>query len=232
MAKPPNGTFTVKQRKDGTYLLTGTRLDGTTHRVKVSSLTEGHTLGQSMFKGVQHRALPQAPNTGVVTSPAGSPQVDDFGLPTGFTFPQVSAETVASNPHPATPAPIPGIDQTIAAQAAAEATKLDRTKRAKGMAEMIAIGAVSAEVMVTRKALEARFEEVPKVNQKQTNAFADELREGLASTFGDREVGPWTMALLYAIGIPLGMWLQSSKPKPKELEPGTKAAGPNLSSVP
>lgn len=227
---PPNppGTFTVKPRRDGGYLLTGTRPDGSRHRMKVASLTEGHTLGQSMFQGVQHR--PAA--VGSVTSPAQRPgPVDDFGVPADFALPQVSPETVAAGaPGAAPPVPPPPTPEQLAARAVDDARQAERKRQAKTVAEMIGLGVTAGEIFVVRKALEARYEDVPKANPKQMNEMANAIRDGIAESFGNREVGPWTMALMLAIGIPVGMWLQSSKPRPKIEEP-TKV-GPGLTSVP
>jgi hypothetical protein len=210
MRQPPSpGTFKVTPRKDGGFVLAGVRQDGTKHRVKVQTLTEGHTLGRSLFQGLT------MPQPGGVTLPNVDVAKDEFGLPVGFKLPQVSAETISSaapSPAPPAPAPLP---------------LTPRQSNAKSLMELFGIAGAAAPVYLANKYLEPRYETVPKPSKKQMNDLADEIKLALQESFGDREVGHWTMAFLLAIGIPVSMWIQASGPKKLKAE-----ATPNLQSVP
>lgn len=212
MAVLGRGQFKVTG-KEGAYRLSGMRQDGKRVSMKVESLTEGHTLGQSIFQGAKHAARP-APT---VTVPGVAPdQLDDFGLPLGFKLPQVSADTVASMAPP----------QSITTGNIVPKKESERNTNAKTLAELIGIGAAGGTALMSTKFLEARYEDVPKPSKKHLNDLADNVKKGLTDMFGDREVGPWTMALLLILGIPISMWMQSSNPKKRETVPE-----PNLKSV-
>jgi len=211
MRQQPNpGTFKVTPRKDGGFVLSGVRQDGSKHRVKVLTLTEGHTLGRSLFQGLT------MPQPGGVTLPNVDIAKDEFGLPVGFKLPQVSAETVAS----AQPSPAPGA-------ASVPPVLTPRNSNAKSLSELLGIAGAAAPVYLANKYLEPRYETVPKPSKKQMNDLADEIKMAIQESFGDREVGHWTMAMLLAIGIPVSMWIQASGKK--ELKP---ELSPNLQSVP
>ncbi len=213
------GEFRVTDRAgpDGKFRLRGRRPDGKTISLKVGSLTEGHTLGQSLFKGVQH--TPRL----TVTLPGLTPEIelDDFGLPVGLKLPQVSPETVASTapPNAGTPA------------ATVLKRESERNTNAKTLAELIGLGTAGGVAISATKFLESHYEVVPKPSKKHLNDLVDNVKKGFTDMFGDREVGPWTMALLLILGIPISMWLQSSGPK-KKLEQPTATKEPTLSSVP
>jgi hypothetical protein len=212
-ASPAPGTFKVKPSKAGGFVLSGVRADGSRHRVKVGSLTEGHTLGQTMFAGIPHAAPRPA---GVVTSPQPRPEVDEFGLPAAYTLPQVSAETVKEGaPPPAPPAPPPAALVTT------------RRSNANTLSELLGITAAGGVAYLSNQFLEARYETVPKPSKKHLSDLAEEIKLGIQQTFGDREVGHWTMAILLTLGIPISMWIQASgRKKPKE------NGSPNLQAVP
>jgi hypothetical protein len=215
MASLQRGEFRVTG-KEGNYRLSGVRADGKRVTMPVTSLTEGHTLGQSIFQGAKHAARP-AP---VVTVPGATPdQLDDFGLPVGLKLPQVSTDTIANM------APAP---QTTTGNIVPKKDS-ERNTNAKSLAELIGVGAAAGVAIASTKFLEARYEVVPKPSKKHLNDLADNVRKGFADLFGDREVGPWTMVLLLTLGIPIAMWLQSSEPKKKTEGQPDK---PNLSSVP
>lgn len=219
MAKLLPGEFRVSDRAgpDGKFRLRGRRSDGASLSMKVASLTEGHTLGQTLFKGAQHVARPLT-----VTLPgAAPPELDDFGLPIGLKLPQVSADTISAT------AP-PNVTTTAAGPTAKKQS--ERNTNAKTLTELIGLGAAAGTAISATKFLEARYEVVPKPSKKHLSELADNVQKGLSDMFGDREVGPWTMALLLILGIPIAMWLQSSEPKKKT--EATTAEKANLASVP
>ena len=211
------GSFKVQGKRDGSYVLVGVRQDGTRVRFKVGSLTEGHTLARSIFQGAPAVA------TGQVTPPSGpNVAVDDFGLPVDFKLPQVSPETVrVGAPPPAAPLPGPGPDPV----------KLERKGNAKSLAELIGLGGALGPAMLANKFLEPRYEYVPKPSKKHMNDLANEITAAITESFGDREVGHWTMVILLSIGIPISMWIQASGPK-KKVEPSPIAEREPLQSVP
>lgn len=211
------GSFKVQGKRDGSYILVGVRADGTKVRFKVGSLTEGHTLARSIFQGA-----PAQP-TGQVSPPTGpNTVVDDFGLPVDFKLPQVSPETVrVGAPPPAAPGAGPGPNP--------DPVKLERKGNAKSLAELLGLGGALGPAMLANKFLEPRYEYVPKPSKKMMNDLSKEIELGITETFGDKEVGHWTMAILLAVGIPISMWIQASGPKKKA--EATETAEP-LRSVP
>lgn len=209
------GTFKVSQKRDGGFVLAGVRQDGSRVRFKVGTLTEGHTLGRSLFQGAPVQPL------GVVKGPELSEtKLDEFGLPVDFKLPTVSEATVQAGapPVPPTTGPIES------------PKKLERTQNAKSLAELISIAGAASPAYLANKFLEPRYENVPKPSKKHMNDLADELRAAITESFGDREVGHWTMVFLLALGIPVAMWIQASGPKKREVVPPLPS--PNLQSVP
>jgi hypothetical protein len=59
-------------------------------------------------------------------------------------------------------------------------------------------------------------------DSKELKKLADNVKDGITETFGDTEVGPWTMVFLLTFAIPFSMFLQSRKLTPEELEERAK----------
>jgi hypothetical protein len=220
MARTPDkpGTYRVTP-KGGQFLLSGVRANGTRFKDTLNSREEAERLGASVFGASSVASKP------LLSVPTIVEELDEFGVPKGFTLPKVSADTIAVMlpKTDASGAPPPKVED-----AETKEKKEKRLKQAKSVAEMIGIAWVSADIWVARNFLESRYEEVPKPNVKQNNDLADAVKDALAESFGDREIGKWTFVFLMTIGIPLSMWLQSRKPKER-----IKAeAKPNLQSVP
>ena len=222
------GSFKVQSKRDGSYVLVGVRTDGTRVRFKVGSLTEGHTLARSIFQGAPAQPTgqvppPSSPNAAV--DEFGLPvdyKLPEFGLPVDYKLPEVSPETVRVGAPPAAPAgPGPGPDPV----------KLERKGNAKSLAELIGLGGALGPAMLANKFLEPRYEYVPKPSKKHMNDLANEITAAITESFGDREVGHWTMVILLSIGIPISMWIQASGPK-KKVEPSPPAEREPLQSVP
>lgn len=229
--KDKPGTFRIVA-KDGAYRVSGTTLEGERVRFTRATEDEAQSVARTMFT--------PAPPMGVKSDPlpTTSPELDDWGLPLGL---RVSPSTLASfapaatayTPQaPATPgaAPLIGVKPLPTAQISAEAAK--KKRRAESLAGMIGTGATMGIVYGSRKWIESGDAVPPKPDQKHTNELADSLKDGITSTFGDREVGPWTMALLLAITIPVSMKLQARKLTPEEIEERDKKRKTALRSIP
>ncbi len=215
------GTFRVSDKAgaDGKFRLSGVREDGSRLKMRVSSLTEGYTLGQQLFAGIRHDPKPVVlPTVGT----AAAPTLDDFGLPVDWKMPEASAETIETT-APKLPPPTPGAVPTPTAPPPDAAEK---RKNAESLAQIFGMGYTAIVVRKSTAFLEDRYETVPKTDPKTARSLADNFKKGITDTFGDREVGPWTMVILLTIGIPLTMWIQASGPKKME-----EKKPPHLQSV-
>lgn len=212
MARPPDkpGTWRVKQR-GGEYVLSGVDQNGKRIKLTKSSRMEAESLGASIFgKPVAVSFAPAFSNPDIGPSQSTPPQLDDFGLPITL---RVSPETVASvqqsfglgagQPQP-----------TVAAQPTpkeVEEKKVKRAKQAKSLMELAGISFAAGDVWLARKVCDRAGKEPVNPNPRQVNDLAEVTKETLAEWFGDREVKPWQMMFLLAIGIPISMLIQSPK---------------------
>lgn len=226
MARPPDkpGTWRVKQH-GGEYVLSGVDQNGKRIKLTKSSRLEAESLGTTIF------AKPVAASGTIIfppvdIGPSHQPtQLDDFGLPITL---RVSPETVASvqqsfgiggpgqpSVGPTNPVPTPK---------EVEEKKVKRAKQAKSLMELAGISFAAGDVWLARKVCDRAGKEPVNPNPRQVNDLAEVTKETLAEWFGDREVKPWQMMFLLAIGIPISMLIQSPK--------RTKEAEAKLKSVP
>jgi hypothetical protein len=103
--------------------------------------------------------------------------------------------------------------------------KLRRVKQAKSLADMFGVAYAAGDVYVTRKILEPKYD-LPQFNTRQVNDLADSFRDAVTESFGDREIGPWTMVLLLTFGIPISMWLQAKRKPTLEKKPDLRSVPP------
>jgi hypothetical protein len=225
------GTFRVKATTDGRYRLTGVRLDGSRVNLRANTRNEAEGLSRTLFP-----PPPQIPQASVAGSFVAKPPEQLNGPDDWGNIPlRVSQQTVASVAAasgivpPPPPTNAPSIVADAEAKLKGEKDKEARLKRAKSLAELLGVGYSAGVVYTARKQLAKRDYDVPRSNIKQNNMLADEFRDAITETFGDREVGSWTMVLLLTLGIPLSLWLQAEKKKPAQLPNGQQ---PNLRTVP
>jgi hypothetical protein len=105
-----------------------------------------------------------------------------------------------------------------------EEKRVKRAKQAKSLMELAGISFAAGDVWLARKVCDRAGKEPLNPNARQVNDLAEVTKETLAEWFGDREVKPWQMMFLLAIGIPISMLIQSPK---KVAQPDAK-----LKSVP
>jgi len=208
------------------YVLRGVQLNGT--RVRLTAATRGaaERLADQVFRPAP--AVPLAavepPNVGA----APDAVLDDWGLP------RVSAKTAAAVnaavnvPRPAPEEPqrkdAPAPDPLAAARAIEAAEKQARRRQyASTFSELLGSGYAMGVGMVARRTRDADKYDVVKPSPKHLTSLADCTAEGIRESFGDREIGPWTMCGMMTIGIILSVFLQST---PKKVDK------PELKSVP
>ena len=214
------GTYRVYERNGG-FVLSGVRTNGERAKLRdLPSRAEAERLAKDLF-GLSNTV---ASGIGPIPSMPQSPTpVDDWGLPI-----RVSAETVASVQQSFglggtnTP-PVTGPNPVSAKET--EEKKIRRAKQAKSLMELAGISFAAGDVWLARRVTTNLGREPVNPNPKQVNDLADATKETLVDWFGDREVKPWQMMFLLAIGIPISMLIQS--PKAKQIEPESK-----LKSVP
>jgi hypothetical protein len=211
------GTYRIRPAKAGGMRLSGVRSDG--KRVRMGGLSE------SEARELAARLFPAAVATPPVVRQATWDKTDDWGLPV-----TVSDDTVASVartlnlPDPNAPIPVP----TVAKEETADERekKERRAKNAKSLMDLAGIAGSAGVVMVSRKITEGAGKEPVKVDPKQVGDLRDSIRETLTEWFGEKEVAPWQMMILLALGIPMSMLLQSPRKKVEPVE-----AKPELKSV-
>jgi hypothetical protein len=215
------GTFRIKERRNGSFMLSGVRSNGL--RVKVPGLSKGEATEMA------ERLFPLSPANETKPLPDWS-QTDDWGLPSIRINPSIvdgANKSLGlgslSLPKPETPSPTaaPAIPPD-------PSVKERRLKNAKSLMELAGIAGAAGDVFVSRKLCERAGKEPVNPNPQQVKDLKESIRDALTEWFGDSEIAPWQMAILLALGIPVAMLLQSPKKKPEE-KPESK---PNLQSVP
>ena len=205
------GTWRVKQR-GGEYVLSGVDQSGKRVKLVKSSRMDAEALGNAIFGNGQTTPVvtPPVSSSHIGPVPTGPVQLDDFGLPITL---RVSPETVASVQQSfglGTGQPGP----TVAASPTpkeVEEKKVKRAKQAKSLMELAGISFAAGDVWMARKVCDRAGKEPVNPNSRQVNDLAEVTKETLAEWFGDREVKPWQMMFLLAIGIPISMLIQSPK---------------------
>lgn len=213
MARPPDkpGTYRVKP-KGGMFVLSAVDAGGKRIKLEVSSREQGERLARDIL-GINDRVDNPLGGIGTIqqsSAPAPQTTLDDFGLPINL---KVSPETVASvqqsfglgagvTPTPQTQTPTPK---------EVEDKKVKRAKQAKSLMELAGISFAAGDVWIARKVCDRAGKEAVNPNPRQVNDLAEVTKETLADWFGDREVKPWQMMFLLAIGIPISMLIQSPK---------------------
>ncbi len=218
------GTFRVRPAKSGGYRLSGVRKDGTRVRMGGLSEMEANELAGRLFP----KAAP------IIAAATEWTKTDDWGLPL-----TVSDETIGSVaaafkiPDPNQPKVETSIAEIPRAPSPEETAKKEvRTKNAKSLMDLVAVGVAAGDVMLGRKLCEAVDKDPVKVDPKHTQDLRNNTREALQEMFGDSEIEPWKMAVLLGIAIPLGMLIQSPRKKKIETSEDTKNGGAgNLKSV-
>jgi hypothetical protein len=218
------GTFRVSQKRDGSFLLSGLRTDGSRVKLRVASKAEGENIGKNLFPAKMEASVDWD-------------RVDDFGIPVRVN----DAGIAAANAKLGVPTPLPTPTQPTASPVAsgtavakvdpkqvesdAEA-KARKQKQAKSLMEMIGIAGAAGDVMLAVKLTKFAGKEPVKPNPRQVNDLADSMKDTLTEWFGDRDIRPWQMTILLALGIPLAMLIQSpAKPKPSEGQESQKQSG-------
>jgi hypothetical protein len=211
------GTYRIRQKLSGGWVLSGVRTDGQRVKVPVGSQFEGDKLAASLFP----LGIAAGPVIPEITKPAPALKFDDWGLP---VVTEESAQSVASAMGiPPTPPPQP--TPTVAEQdakvkeAAAKNAEIqaNRKKYAKSLCELIGHGYAMGVVMGSKRAVTSLGKEPVKPSPKQVTDLAEVTKDTITEWFGDHEVKPWIMMILLTIGIPLSMYIQSPKKPSKQL---------------
>lgn len=215
------GTYRIREKGYGSFVLSGLRTDGTRVKVPVGSRMEGEALAASLFAGGSTTPTtsyaPTIPK--IVDSPGrANPTVDDWGLP---IVTEESAASVASAmgipPVQATPT-VAQTDAKVAESAAKQAIiQANRKKYAHSLMELVGHGYAMGTVMVSKRLVTAAGKEPVKPSPKQVTDLAEVTKDTITEWFGDHEVKPWIMMILLSIGIPLSMYIQSPKAPKKQL---------------
>ncbi len=216
------GTWRVKQR-GGYYVLSGVDQSGNRVKLTKSSRLEAESLGATIFGNgtVTPLVTPPVSASHIGPIPVAPLQLDDFGLPITL---RVSPETVASVQQSFG---IGGVAQPSSVKTEIPAKELEekrvkRAKQAKSLMELAGISFAAGDVWLARRVCDRAGKEPVNPNPRQVNDLAEVTKETLAEWFGDREVKPWQMMFLLAIGIPISMLIQSPK-KAKDSEAKLKS---------
>lgn len=227
MARKPDepGKYRIKRKLDGTWWLGGLQKSGKRVRSSFESEKEARDAARVLF--------PQSPPV-VVTAPREPPK-DDWGLPIAIGD-STAAAFNANLGVPPPPPPIPeGAPPEPAPPDPDEAAKREKQKKqnlenAKSLCEMLGIGWAAADVWAGNRVIEWRGKEPVRPAPSQVKGVANAMSIALQSTFGDMEVGPWTMCFLLTLALPCAMVMSATKDKPK-VEPSTDQPQANLKSV-
>lgn len=219
------GTFRIRD-KGGTFLLSGVTKSGRRVKIPCDSRYDADKLAQSLFPSAISvtKELPKA-------VPAEATTVDDWGIPIRISQSSVDStnKTLGIGPLPKVDTSAqPGVNQAPKVETSEEKEKKEkRAKNAKSLMELAGIAGAAGDVLLARKLCERAHKEPVKPNPKQVNDLAESIKDTLSDMFGDRDIKPWQMMILLALGIPMAMLIQSPKKKPEKEENGK----PQLKSV-
>lgn len=212
--KDKPGSYRIVDR-GGTHMLSGVKVSG--ERVKIPGLTrdDAEAIAARLFPtigGIPNMPLLAPEPFRMATA---SPFDDDafWSSTAAKPTPEVTASLNASmgiKPGPTIPLP------ATVLTAEEQEKKAARAKNAKSLMELVGVAGAAGDVMLGKKACEF-FDKDPSVNPspRQVNDLADSIKETLTGWFGDREIKPWQMMMLLAIGIPAAMVIQAKPAKPK-----------------
>lgn len=220
--KPAPGSYKIATH-GGKYVLRGSRLDGSAVRVPCATRGEAERLADTLF-----RPAPVVPLQVVDGAASPAAELDDWGLP------RVSPATVASVAAAVGAKPAqeqeqakdtPVVDEVERKRKAQELEEVQKKRRkyAATFSELLGSGLAMGVGMAARKTRDPEKFEIARPNPKHLSDLADCSAEGIKESFGDREIGPWTMTFMLSIGIILSVWFQSTPKKKNE---------PKLASVP
>ncbi len=220
------GSYRIKPKGEG-WQVSGVDVDGARVKFVKRTLGDAEEAARSIFGNVAPIGV-KVPELGAPRTPLeplGTPldaPADDWGLPAGIKINAQTASMFAPKvPDPgaapgAAPAPAPTDEQKKAEKERAEKQE-KRRDNAKSIAGMIGYGYAMGLVYVTRTSME-ESRAVVRPDSKELKKLQENVKDGITETFGDTEVGPWTMVFLLTFAIPISMWLQSRKLTPEELE--------------
>ena len=229
------GTYRIRQKGSEWYLSGVTQ---TGRRVKQTFDSEGDARSAVSFFFPSRSATAFVPPSTAPTLPS----VDDWGIPlVQADTANAVADAMGFKPaHPTTPLPTGGAplpqDLPIQLSNPEDDKKVrENRERAKTLCEFLGVAWASGDVWIARRMTRSLGKDPVNPSTKQVNKLADAGQEALSSLFGDREIGPWTMALLLSISLPVAMILQSPKAQPKTLgnlsEATPEKAGSHLTAV-
>lgn len=220
------GTYRVVAR-NGKWMLSGVRLNGSRVKMRDLSRVDAERMGAQIFGAGVTPVIPGVTHKFALgrdgeEPPAGAiPVVDDWGLPI-----RVKTEDVANLNASLgiTPQPVVNLEEEAA-------KKAKRAKNAHSLMELAGVTWAAGSVWAGRKLCDNTGREAGKPNQTQVQDLRDVTKETLTEWFGDHEVKPWQMMILLSFGIPISMFLQAPR-KPQSKIDAEKAEKANLKSVP
>ena len=205
------GTYRVVPR-NGRFMLTGVRVDGSRLKVRDLSRVDAERMGAQIFgpPKASNGGTPVATTPPSVSAPAVSTAVDDWGLPI-----RVQAKDAANLNAALGIAPQPAISPI--ADTAEKEKQEKRAKNARSIMELAGVTWAAGSVWAGRKLCENTGREPVKPSSEQVKDLRDVTKETFTEWFGDHEVKPWQMMILLSVGIPLSMFLQSPRKKEDKL---------------
>jgi hypothetical protein len=206
MARTPDkpGKYRVKQ-KGLEWVLSGVRMDGRRVRLHFGSETEAKENAGRLFGSEPTAPLNQ--------------KLDEWGIPVSVDFPNIGPETVNAV---ASAMGIPTADAKPETPKVDDKKAEENRKRAKSLCEFLGIAWASGDVWLARKMTTSLGKDPLNPSKSQVNTLADAAQTALTDLFGDRQVGPWTMAILLSIALPVSMMLQSPPKKKEDSQQGVK----------
>ena len=212
------GTYRVVPR-NGKWMLSGVRWNGSRVKVRDLSRVEAEKMGRDIFGG--GTPAPTSVIPGVTHKfalgkdgdplPLGAiPVIDDWGLPI-----RIKDENVAGLNAAFGIAPPPVVPQQPSAEE--EAKRERRLSNAKSLMELGGVTWAMGSVWAGRKLCERTGREAPMPSKTQVKDLQEVTQETLIDFFGN-DVGlkPWQLMILLSLGIPFSMFLQARKLPPSE----------------
>jgi|KBSSwiStaDraftv2_1062776.scaffolds.fasta_scaffold05292_16 hypothetical protein len=239
MARPADtpGKWRVRRRVDGDWLLSGLTDAGKRVRQRHGSEMDALRAGARLFPREGSESLPPtAPNAPGAPTPAPAPPTtptpfDDWDFPRvaqggGDSVNKIFGIHQQTTP-PQQPPGAPPKDEVKAARDSK--VKKENLERYKELCDLLGIGWVMGTRFLSEWATRQVGKEPCKISPGHANKLREAARDTFVELFGERQLKPWQLMILYTLAMPVSMMLQSRAAEKPAQSPASPANAPAAS---
>ena len=235
MARPADtpGKWRVRRRNDGDWLLSGLTSAGKRIRQRHGTEIDALRAGAQLFprEGSGASQPPAAAPGGTTPSPAPptTTPFDDWDFPRVAQGGGAAVNNILGIKPPTTPPPgaeqpkgAPPKDEVKAARDAK--VKKENVERYKELCDLLGIGWVMGTRYLSEWATRSVGKEPCAVSKGHALKLREAARDTFVDLFGEVELKPWQLMILYTLAMPISMMLQSKAATPPAASPAPATA--------